>query len=450
MKSAAWPIAIRMVDLGTPLAPLEGLARYARVRVIVSQGRDLIGSVDLETNGADTVAAERLRDVIVRKLGLEVFEGRLTAALLDRLPTVRLTPTDVSIVVPSCDREADLRRCLASLARQRTRHALEIIVVDNRPRAGTARRVALEFTGVRVLDEARPGLSYARNAGIRAATGEIIVATDDDVVAPEGWIERLLEPFVRPEVACVTGNVLPLELETEAQYLFEEYGGLGKGFAYREFDRGWFDGFRSAVPTWVIGATANAAFRAAIFRDPAIGLLDEALGAGTPTGCSEDTDLFYRILQAGRTIVYTPHGFVWHRHRDSIASGREQIFSYSKGHVAYHLTTWTRYGDRRAIVRLLYALPKIYVQRALAGLRGRSDYPLSLILLEIAGNAAGPFALWRARRRVRALAETERLPEHAHVVSVEGSIAEDPAGQPVVAPVPGVARREGRELQPPA
>jgi GT2 family glycosyltransferase len=450
MKSAPWPIAVRTVDLGAPLASLDGLARYARVRIIVSQGRELIGSVDLDTNGADIVAAERLRDVIVRELGLEVFEQRLTAALLQRLPATRLRPADVSIVVPSCDREADLRRCLTSLARQRTRHALEIIVVDNRPRTGTARRVALEFPRVRVVDEHRPGLSYARNTGIRAATGEIIVATDDDVVAPEGWIETLLEPFVRPEVACVTGNVLPLELETEAQCLFEEYGGLGKGFVQREFDRAWFNGFRSAVPTWVIGATANAAFRASIFRDPAIGLLDEALGAGTPTGCSEDTDLFYRILQADRTIVYTPHGYVWHRHRDSVESGREQIFAYSKGHVAYHLTTLMRYGDRRALVRLAYALPRIHLQRAIARLRGRSDYPLSLILLEIAGNAAGPFALWRARRRMRALGQGQKHPEHAHGVSVEGSVAEDPPDQPVVAPVQGVAGRDGRELQPPA
>ena len=72
---------------------------------------------------------------------------------------------------------------------------------------------------------------------------------------------------------------------------------------------------RGAVPTWKLGATANAAFRAAIFSDPAIGVLDEALGAGMPTGCSEDTYLFYRILKAGHTIVYEPAAWVWHEHR---------------------------------------------------------------------------------------------------------------------------------------
>ena len=43
-----------------------------------------------------------------------------------------------------------------------------------------------------------------------------------------------------------------------------------------------------------------------LFSDAAVGLLDEALGAGTPTGCSEDTYLFYRMLSAGHTIVYEP------------------------------------------------------------------------------------------------------------------------------------------------
>jgi GT2 family glycosyltransferase len=436
------------VDVSRPLAPLTGLARYARVLLIVGRGPELIGSVDIDTSGADAVSVERLRDAVAGKLGEGIYRQQLAAHLTGKTPAAASVPLTASIVIPSCDREADLRRCLDSLAVQRTRHALEIVVVDNRPRIGTARRVAEPYTGVRVIDEPRPGLSFARNAGILAATGEIVVATDDDVVADEGWIEALLEPFERPDVACVTGQVLPLELESEAQCLFEAYGGLGRGFERREYDRAWFDGFRSAVPTWVIGATANAAFRASIFRDPAIGLLDEALGAGTATGCSEDTELFYRILKSGRTIVYNPHAFVHHRHRDSAAAGRDQIYAYSKGHVAYHLATLLRHGDTRALVRLVYSLPKAHAERVLSRLLGRSEYPLSLILLEIAGNLAGPLALWRARRRVRALGQT--IPEHPHAVPVESPIAEDPPSESVVAPVPGVAGREGRKLQPPA
>lgn len=131
--------------------------------------------------------------------------------------------------------------------------------------------------------------------------------------------------------------------------------------------------------------------------------MDEALGAGTPTGCSEDTYLFYRVLKAGHTIVYEPSAYVWHQHRETMKALRRQIFDYSKGHVAYHLTTLLNDRDPRALIRLFWSLPRTYVWRAVERLRGRSDYPLALIGREIAGNVAGPWALWRSRRRVRRL-----------------------------------------------
>jgi hypothetical protein len=146
-----------------------------------------------------------------------------------------------------------------------------------------------------------------------------------------------------------------------------------------------------------------------------------------PTGCSEDTYLFYRILKADHTIVYEPAAFVWHRHRHDDAALRHQIRCYSKGHVAYHLTTLLRDGDRRALVRLLYSLPKTYARRAWQRLRGRSDYPLDLIGTEIAGCLAGPWALWQSRRRVRRLGPGARPGAHHHAVPLEGPVTQAPA-----------------------
>jgi glycosyltransferase involved in cell wall biosynthesis len=285
--------------------------------------------------------------------------------------------------------------------------------------------VVREFPNVVLIDEERRGLSYARNAGFSAATGDILVAIDDDVTVPAGWLERLVAPFVRPEVMAVTGHVLPIELDTEAQCRFEVYGGLGKGFTRFEADGGWFRSRRGAVPTWQLGATANAAFRATLFQAPDIGLLDEALGPGMPTGVGEDTYLFYKILKAGHTIVYEPTAWVWHRHRHDHESLKHQIYCYSKGHVAYHLTTWLRDGDWRAFVRLGYSLPKVYGWRAYSRVRGRSDYPLALMATEIAGNLAGPWALWKSRRRVRRLGRS--APVRRHAVSLEGPLTQSPA-----------------------
>jgi O-antigen biosynthesis protein len=316
-------------------------------------------------------------------------------------------------VVATRDRPDDLARCLQSLAAQRTIRRLEVIVVDNHPDSGVTAPVAGRFPGVRVVEERRGGLSYARNAGILAATGDIIATTDDDAVCASDWVERLVAAFAREDVAIVTGNVLPIELETEAQRLFEAYGGLGRGFTRFIVDREWFRRLRRAVPTWELGCTANAAFRSSIFADPEIGLIDEALGAGTPTGCSEDTYVFYRALKAGYSIVYEPDALVWHRHRDTMQALRHQIYSYSKGHVAYHLTTWLDEGDWRGLVRLVYELPRTYARRSYHLLRGWSEYPLSFIALEMAGNVAGPWALLRSRRRVKRLGRTIFRPRAA-------------------------------------
>jgi GT2 family glycosyltransferase len=426
------PIAVRMIDLDQPLTRISDLSAYSGVRLFVTRSRRLLGTFDLLTDGAESVSVERLKLAIAADFSALFFREEVARSLRSH-PSETGDPThppveaqSVSIVVPSYDRPDDLRRCLQSLLTQNTRHAVEIVVVDNRPSRRATADVVGEFPSVRLVTESRPGLSYARNAGIAAASGRIVVTTDDDVVAPGDWIEKLLEPFGRGEVVCVTGNVLPLELETESQRLFEEYGGLGKGFVAREYDGGWFRAQSRAVPTWWIGATANAAFRAGCFRDPAIGLLDEALGAGTPTGCSEDTYLFYRILKRGGTIVYAPSAFVWHRHRTSMKSLRHQIYAYSKGHVAYHLTTLMKEGDKRALHRLA-TLPFVHLRRIYHRLRGWSDYPASLVLLEMTGSLAGPFALWRARRRVRRLRPSTKLPEPAHAVSLEGPLSQGPA-----------------------
>jgi hypothetical protein len=80
------------------------------------------------------------------------------------------------------------------------------------------------------------------------------------------------------------------------------------------------------------------------------------------------------------------------------------MYGYSKGHVAYHLTTLLRDRDRRALVRLAQ-LPRGHVRQigrwAWHRLQGRQSYPLSLVLLEIWGHLVGPWSLWQSRRRVR-------------------------------------------------
>ena len=78
-----------------------------------------------------------------------------------------------------------------------------------------------------------------------------------------------------------------------------------------------------------------------------------------------------------------------------------------------------------AFVRLAYSLPKVYGWRAYSRLRGRSDYPLRLLITEIAGNLAGPLGLWRSRRRVRRLGRSE--PVRRRPVSMQSPLTQSSA-----------------------
>jgi glycosyltransferase involved in cell wall biosynthesis len=411
---------VRTVDLQRPLPDITDLGGYDWVRAFALHGTELVGFVELPVIG-NGIGARRLGAAFVDHLLLKpvavdadesdsVTWSRALKTLREEL--LRQQPRDrderplderttVSVVVITFDRPDDLRRCLRCIRAQSSERMVEVVVVDNHPSSSLTPPVVEEFDGVRLVEEQRQGAGYARNAGILASTGEIVVMVDDDVEVPPDWLEKLIAPLRRNDVAAVTGNVLPLHLETRSQQLFEIYGGLSRGFERREFDAGWFERSRWGVPTWWLGGTANAAFRSSLFRDPTVGLLIESLGPGMPAGVGEDTYLFYKILKAGHTIVYEPNAYVWHRHRRDMAELRRQLYAYSKGHVAYHLVTLLEDRDIRALAYLAIRLPYGHLHRLARCVRGRSSYPVNLLLLEIRGNLIGPLALWRSARRVR-------------------------------------------------
>lgn len=433
-------VAVRKVDLSQPLQPLTDIKDYSYVHLYITWKHKLLG-IAYFPNPYDDVPVSRLREAITDALGTKLLEPALEMSknfawartistvtqyyCPDNRPTVPAslaTSIAASIVVATLDRPDDLRHCLQGLVAQETARQVEIIVVDNNPASGLTPPVVAEFPKVVLIGEPRRGLAYARNAGIIASRGDIIVSTDDDVTLPSDWLEKLLVPFNRPDVMAVTGNVLPLELETPAQILFEVYGGLGRGFWPFEVNGDWIEQFpREAAPTWKLGATANAAFRASIFRHPEIGLMEEALGPGMPSGVGEDTYLFYKIVKAGGTIVYEPKAFVWHKHRREMAELRRQIYNYSKGHVAYHLTTWQNDGDWRAWWQILVVLPRYHAYRIKERFLRRTDYPIPMVLLELAGNLAGPWSLWRSQQRVKREGRSASVPTIKRELSMVSS-----------------------------
>jgi GT2 family glycosyltransferase len=276
------------------------------------------------------------------------------------------------------------------------------VVVDNAPATDAVQAVVKALEGemaLRYVPESRPGLSWARNAGISAAFGQIIAFLDDDDEPDRQWLAGLACGFARADdIGCVTGMVLPARLDTPAQELFEQLGGhsKGRGFSSAVFSR---QGPQSPLyPLPPFGVGANMAFqREALER---IGGFDVALGAGTPAFAGEDTLALTLVLLAGYRIAFEPAALMRHHHRQDLDSLGRQLRGYKVGLTAYY-TALLRHRPF-VLPALLWLLP-----RAAGYLRASQltqiALPTGLQRQQRWCVLAGPVAYMRsARRQARA------------------------------------------------
>lgn len=267
-----------------------------------------------------------------------------------------------AVIICTTGQEERLGRCLHSLLAQ-NQSEFEIVVVDNRPETGKARRtvspIAATDARVRYVEEPRVGLSVARNRGVYETDADLVAFTDDDVVVDPAWLEWLIAPFAEPAVTATSGMVLPLELGTEAQKRFEQYGGFSKGMERRAFD------MRTGRPTAgllypflgdVFGGGNSMAFRRRELVDA--GGFDPALGAGSPTGGGEDIYALSTAILHGGRVVYEPRALCWHEHRPDGNSLQSQIFNYGVGLGA--IITKALSSDRRFYAAAARSVPIVF------------------------------------------------------------------------------------------
>jgi GT2 family glycosyltransferase len=300
----------------------------------------------------------------------------------------------VSVVICTRDRPDELARCLASLPQQ-SLSPLEIIVVDNASRDGRTKDVA-QAAGVIYVREDRPGLDIARNTGARRASADIVAYTDDDVLLHRRWLERLVAAFDAPEIAAVTGLVLPAELATEAQRHFETHWSFGRGYVRNDYTAERFAAHTQGVfPAWEIGAGANMAFRRAVFDS--VGFFDERLDVGQ-AGCSGDSEFWYRLLAHGYTCRYDPSAVAFHFHRRTMEGLASQIFHYMRGHAAALMVQNERTGIAVNRVQACWRMPLWYLARLQRRLRGKGTAKDRFLKEELRGYLSGLAFYWRHRR----------------------------------------------------
>ena len=394
------PVRVAIIDVEEPLSDLSctrPLAPpYRAAWILVCNSGYPLGCIEIPLTGTLITAAELERE-LRRQLGDIRSPVRSNGAFA--LPRI-------SVVVP-CNfaRPDHLQRCVESLVKL-DYPDFEVIVVDNRPGNSPLENIP----GARVVREPHPGISAARNRGIKVATGEVIAFTDDDVIADCRWLRSLGERFAQePDVAAVTGLVVPLELESAAQVLFEQSGsGLDRGFDSLTFER--FSRFRvlrstttgetervgSLYATGEFGLGSNMAFRTAVLRRK--GGFNEALGTGTPARGGEDLAMLLELLVAGHRLAYEPGAMIHHSHRAAMDELERQIHGYGVGFTA--MLTALMLRDPRHLIGLALTLPAW-----LRSLRNPSsakqvnrpdDYPPSLARAELRGMLTGPFAYMRS------------------------------------------------------
>lgn len=112
-----------------------------------------------------------------------------------------------AVVIPTRDRPAALRRCLAAV-RGQTGVELEVVVVDDGSRSPErVVAVAREFDARLVRLEGE-GPAAARNAGVAEADAEVVLLLDDDCIARAGWAGALVAAALSAPLVVAAGEVL--------------------------------------------------------------------------------------------------------------------------------------------------------------------------------------------------------------------------------------------------
>lgn len=112
----------------------------------------------------------------------------------------------VSLILPAYNESAYLGECLDAISQQ-TVMPYEVIVVDNNSTDDTA-AIARSYPFVRVVNESRQGVVYARAAGFDAARGDIIGRIDCDTIIPTDWVQTVREIFSDTDAAAISGKML--------------------------------------------------------------------------------------------------------------------------------------------------------------------------------------------------------------------------------------------------
>ena len=259
----------------------------------------------------------------------------------NEFPPKLIAAPKASVVVPAYNAAATLGDCLASL-RTLNYPNYETIVVDDGSTDSTAQ--IAEQNGAQTIRLEHRGLAAARNAGVEAASGEIIAFIDADACADRDWLYHLVETITRRDAAAASGpNFAPTPPSARAAAMASAPG-LPREVRARDADLAQLCGCNMALS------------KAALTK---IGGFDPAF-----TTAGDDVDLSWRLTASGETLAYAPGAVVIHERRATLSSYIAQQRGYGKGEGLLA----KRYPLRDAAEDGIYAAPS-WIAAILGGAR---------------------------------------------------------------------------------
>jgi mycofactocin system glycosyltransferase len=371
------------------------------------RGRLLIGGTPprlMRLSEAGARALDALLDNDAPDPGQAVLADRLTAAgLLHPLPGDGVDDPPVTTVIPVLDGGEALGTLVRTLVAEGP-----VIVVDDGSRDGSAARAA--DAGARVIpNPGPPGPASARNAGLDAATTELVAFLDADCVVASGWRRGLAALFAaEPRLALVAPRVRGLPVDAAVDRDERRASPLDPAIGRYEQHASPLDLGAAASRVGPDRRVAYLPAAALVARRDALrelGGFDESMRFG------EDVDLVWRLIASGHEARYVPSREAHHRPRPTVAALARQRAGY--GSSAPRLRR--RHGDAVAPLRLgrhtvaVWAVAALRPRLAPVALaaslalvaRRGSDTPARLGLVEVAlrGHLDGTRHLARALAR---------------------------------------------------
>lgn len=226
----------------------------------------------------------------------------------------------ISVIIPNWNGARHLTACLNSL-RQQTYTRFEVVMVDNGSQDGSLDLVGQNYPEVRAVALSRNlGFAGGVNAGIKAASGELIALLNNDTETDPRWLEEMILGLNRhPEAGMIACKILLFDRRDTLHAAGDYYrvdGIPGNRGVWQKEDAA----YSEEVPVFSPCAAA-AGYRREMLAE--IGLFDEDLFA-----FCEDVDLGWRGQSSGWKCIYSPRSVIYHK---VSATGGGVIASYYGG-----------------------------------------------------------------------------------------------------------------------